>query len=144
MRPLCDPLPIMATLIAPMLAVNDGSAAIAFYERAFGATVVWRLDGAHVVAGLEIDGAPFFLAHESPPHGTRAPSPAGFTTVRIELFVDDPVATHRRALDAGARLHSPVAEHTHTTIGPRPIARMLQGAVVDPFGHLWLIGRFLA
>jgi uncharacterized glyoxalase superfamily protein PhnB len=25
----------------------------------------------------------------------------------------------------------------------RPIKRMLQGAVVDPFGHMWLIGKFL-
>ena len=35
-------------------------------------------------------------------------------------------------------------EHTHTVTGPRPIGRMLQGAVVDPFGHLWLVGKFLA
>jgi uncharacterized glyoxalase superfamily protein PhnB len=66
-----------------------------------------------------------------------------FTTVRIELFVADPVAVHRRALAAGAREHSPVEEHTHTTRGPHRISRMLQGAVVDPFGHMWLIGKFL-
>jgi hypothetical protein len=46
-------------------------------------------------------------------------------------------------LSAGAIEHSPVEEHQHTTIGPSPIKRMLQGAVVDPFGHLWLIGKFL-
>jgi uncharacterized glyoxalase superfamily protein PhnB len=63
--------------------------------------------------------------------------------VRIELFVDDPVAVHARAVAAGAIDHSPVKEHTHTTVGPRPIERMLQGAVVDPFGHLWLVGRIL-
>lgn len=33
--------------------------------------------------------------------------------------------------------------HTHTTLGPQPISRMLQGAVVDPFGHIWLIGKIL-
>ena len=135
----------MKTQIAPMLAVSDGNAAIAFYRAAFGATVLWHLDGGgHIVAGLEIDGAPFFLAHESPPHGTRSPASAGFTTVRIELFVDDPVAVHKQALAAGAIDHSPVREHTHTVTGPRPIGRMLQGAVVDPFGHLWLVGKFLA
>ena len=133
----------MTTHIAPMLAVTDGNAAVDFYTRAFGATVLWRLGGSHVVAGLDIDGAPFFLAHESPPHGTRGPSSAGFTTVRIELFVDDPVAIQQRAIAAGAREHSPVEEHSHETSGPRPISRMLQGAVVDPFGHLWLIGKFL-
>ena len=134
----------MSTHIAPMLAVADGTEAIEFYRRAFGATILWQLEGTHIVAGLEIDGAPFFLAHHAPRYGTRAPSSAGFTTVRIELFVDDPVAVHRRAIEAGARLHSPVEQHTHTTVGPRPISRMLQGAVVDPFGHLWLIGRFLS
>ena len=134
----------MQTRIAPMLAVNDGSAAIEFYKTAFGAELSWKLgEGADVVAGLTIDGAEFFLAHEAPEYGTRGPSAGGFTTVRIELFVDDPVAVQRRALEAGAKEHSPVEEHEHPTSGPRPIRRMLQGAVTDPYGHMWLIGRFL-
>jgi PhnB protein len=134
----------MKTQISPMLAVSDGNAAIAFYEAAFGAALLWHLDvGGHVVAGLSIDGAQFFLAHESPPHGTRSPVSVSFTTVRIELFVDDPVAVHRHAVAAGAHEHSPVEEHAHTTLGPCPIRRMLQGAVVDPFGHMWLVGKIL-
>jgi len=68
----------------------------------------------------------------------------GFTTVRIELFVDDPVAVQNKALAAGAVERSPIEEHEHPTTGPKPIRRMLQGAVVDPFGHMWLIGKFLA
>jgi PhnB protein len=133
----------MASQISPMLAVSDGHAAIAFYKAAFAAEVLWHLEGGHVVAGLSIDGAPFFLATESPPHGTRGPSSAGFTTVRIELFVDDPVAVHQHALTAGARERSPVIEHAHTTVGSHPIKRMLQGSVTDPFGHVWLIGTIL-
>jgi uncharacterized glyoxalase superfamily protein PhnB len=92
----------MGTEIAPMLAVSDGNAAIAFYTAAFGATFLWHLDG-----------------------------------------VDDPVAVHRQALHAGAIEHSPVKEHTHAMTGPHPIRRMLQGAVVDPFGHMWLVGKIL-
>ena len=134
----------MKTQISPMLAVSDGNAAIAFYKAAFGAELLWHLvGGGHVVAGLSIDGANFFLAHESPPYGTRSPDSAGFTTVRIELFVDDPKAVHTRALAAGAIERSPVVEHQHETIGSKPIKKMLQGALVDPFGHLWLIGKFL-
>jgi PhnB protein len=133
----------MSTRIAPMLAVGDADAAIAFYQAAFAATVSWRLGDGHVVAGLDIDGAPFFLATESPDNGTRGPAAAGCTTVRIELFVDDPIAVQRRAVIAGAVEKDPVQEHTHETEGPRPIRRMLQGAVVDPSGHMWLIGRFL-
>ena len=126
-----------------MLAVADGPAALAFYQAAFGATVLWRLGNGHVVAGLEIDGAPFFLATESPEYGTRGPALAGCTTIRIELFVDDPVAVQARAVAAGAREKDPVLEHAHDTVGPRPITRMLQGAVIDPSGHMWLIGRIL-
>jgi PhnB protein len=131
----------MKTQISPMLAVSDGNAAIAFYKAAFGATLLWHLDNA--VAGLSIDDAQFFLAHESPPHGTRSPASAHFTTVRIELFVEDPIAVYKQALAAGAVEHSPVQEHTHTTRGPHPIRRMLQGALVDPFGHMWLVGKIL-
>jgi len=130
--------------ISPMLAVSDGAAAIEFYKAAFGADLLWRLGGdKHLVAGLAVRGAQFFLATESPEFGTRGPAAAGFTTVRIELFVDDPEAVQRKAVAAGAVLRSPVEEHTHSTTGPQPIRRMLQGAVMDPFGHMWLIGKFL-
>jgi PhnB protein len=131
----------MTTQISPMLAVRDGRTAIAFYQQAFGATLLWELEGA--VAGLSIDGAEFFLAEESPEYGARSADSAGFTTVRIELFVDDPVGVHGKARAAGAINHSPVEEHNHSTTGPSPIKRMLQGAVVDPFGHMWLIGKIL-
>ena len=134
----------MPTQISPMLAVTDGSAAIEFYEAAFGADLLWKLgEGADVVAGLSIDGAPFFIAYHAPEYGTRGPASVGFTTVRIELFVDDPVAVQEKALTAGAGEHSPIEEHEHPTTGPKSIRRMLQGAVIDPFGHIWLIGKFL-
>lgn len=130
------------TQISPMLAVGDGKAAVAFYQAAFGAEVRWTIDGGgHIVAGLVIDGAEFFLADESPP-ATRGPASAGFTTVRIELFVDDPAAAHARAIAAGATPRSPVVQHEHqTTTGST--FRMIQGSVTDPFGHVWLLGRFL-
>ena len=45
-------------VISVMLAVTDAPAAIAWYERALGATVLWSLGS---VAGLELAGAPFFV-----------------------------------------------------------------------------------
>lgn len=134
----------MKVQISPMLAVSNGSAAVEFYRIALGAELLWKLgEGADVVAGMAVGGAEFFLAHEAPEYGTRAPLSAGFTTVRIELFVDDPIAVQSQAIAAGAMEHSPIREHEHPTTGPRPIRRMLQGAVTDPFGHVWLIGKFL-
>jgi uncharacterized glyoxalase superfamily protein PhnB len=135
---------VLAPQISPMLAVGDANAAIEFYKTAFDSNVLWHVGSdEHVVAGLSVYGAPFFLATESPSYGTRGPAAAGFTTVRIELFVEDPEAVQRKALAAGAAFGSPVMEHTHATIGPRPIRRLLQGSVVDPFGHMWLIGKIL-
>ena len=130
------------TQISPMLAVSDGPAAIAFYQKAFGANVDWQLGDGHVVAGLTIDGAQFFLATESPDNGTRSPDNAGHTTVRIELFVDDPVSVQQKAIEAGAQARNPVQRHTHDLNGGQSFS-MLQGAVTDPFGHMWLIGKFL-
>ena len=78
----------MPSQISPMLAVTDGSAAIAFYKAGFGAEVLWQPGtGADIVAGLAIDGAPFFLAFEASAYGTRGPSDIRFTMVRTELFV---------------------------------------------------------
>jgi PhnB protein len=134
----------MSTEIAVMLAVNDAQAAVEFYKKAFGAEVYWTIGGNdHMVAGLAIGGARFFLATESPEFGTKGPLAVGFTTVRIELFVDDPLAVQSKAVAAGAKQHSEVKEHKYPVVGPKPIGRMLQGGVVDPFGHMWLIGKFL-
>jgi PhnB protein len=52
--------------------------------------------------------------------------------VRIGLLVADPDAAAARAIEAGARQVSPVADQD---FGYR------QGRIVDPFGHHWLIGR---
>ena len=129
--------------ITVMLAVNDGNAAIEFYKAAFGAILLWQIEGEHTVAGLSVEGTKFFLATEALEWGTQGPAAAGFTTVRIELFVDDPPAVHRRAVAAGAIDRSPVEEHAYPMSGPQPIKRMLQGSVLDPFGHMWLIGKIL-
>ena len=63
--------------------------------------------------------------------------------MRIELFVDDPEAVQKKAVAAGAVERSPVKEHQYSTNGPSPINRMLQGSVVNPFGHMWLVGKIL-
>lgn len=124
-----------------MLAVRDAAAAIDFYVAAFGAVERWRIDaGGSLVAGLAIDGAPIFLATANPP-STRSPMDGG-TTVRIELFVDDPESVLDRAVAAGATLGSAVTHHRHATTDGGSF-ELLQGIVTDPDGHVWLIGRFL-
>jgi PhnB protein len=50
--------------------------------------------------GLEIEGAPFFL-HESARAGFDSPATFSATTVRVEVFSDDPDAFIARAVAAG-------------------------------------------
>jgi uncharacterized glyoxalase superfamily protein PhnB len=115
-----------------MLIVADADAAVAWYKDALGATELWDLGG---VAGLEIDGAPFFL-HEVNPDNPAESSPdrAGVTSTRIEVFVDDPDVFIARALAAGATAGSPVEDHV------RPWGTHRQGGFHDPFGHRWSVG----
>jgi PhnB protein len=121
----------MTTRISLMLAVEDAVEATDWYKRALGATEVWNLGA---VVGLQIDGAPFFL-HEQVDPGFVSGTATGSTTVRVELFVDDPDEFVRRAVEAGADASSdPVRDHQ----APRRTHR--QGGFRDPFGHVWLVG----
>ena len=120
----------MRTLISLMLAVPDAPAAAEWYRRALGATELWDLGS---VVGLEVQGAPLFLAQPEK-NGWESPSVVGTTTVRVEVFVDDPDAFVARAVAAGANGHDPVRDHR------MPWGRHRQGGFFDPFGHLWLVG----
>jgi len=81
-----------------MLAVPDAPTAAEWYKRALGATELWSLGS---VVGIEIEGAPFFLA-EPAKNGWESPRKIGTTTVRVEVFYNDPDAVIAHALEAGA------------------------------------------
>jgi PhnB protein len=121
-----------STLISVMLIVSDAEAAVAWYKDALGATELWNLGG---VAGLEIDGAPFFL-HEVNPENPSETSPdrLAVTSTRIELFVEDPDRFMERAIAAGASLGSELEDHQ------QPWGTHRQGGFRDPFGHVWSVG----
>lgn len=120
----------MTTSIQPWLAVSDGTAAVDFYTRAFGAVAAYRLEGAPgetVVAQLTIEGASFWIQHD--PDNT--PLIRGAGAVRMILVVDDPDAWFALAVNAGAAIvGSVVEEHGWRT-----------GRVTDPFGHDWELSR---
>ena len=118
----------MRTRISVMLAVDNAAEAAAWYKQALGATELWSLGS---VVGLAIDGAPFFL-HEPTKDFV---SPAGTTTVRVEVFVDDPDTFVRRAIEAGA---DGSADQVRDHEVPWGIHR--QGGFRDPFRHVWLVG----
>ncbi len=117
-------------VISVMLAVPDAPAAVEWYCRALGATVLWSLGS---VAALEIDAAPFFLAEPGTPVW-ESPDKLGATTTRAEVFCDDPDAFIAGALEAGA------TRLLETRDNPRPWGTHRQGAFTDPFGHIWFVG----
>lgn len=119
-------------MISVMLIVPDADAAISWYQQALGASELWNLGG---VAGLQVDGSPFFLHEVNPSNPAETdPVQAGTTSVRIEVFVEDPDRFIERALAAGASAGAPVQDHT----APWGIHR--QGGFTDPFGHKWSVG----
>jgi PhnB protein len=122
------------TSLKPALTVNDGAAAVDFYERAFGATETARHTNApgQIVSELEIDGAEFLVVDETPAAFNISPATLGGTSVRLNLIVADPDAVAERAVAAGAKIVFPIADQPYG---------MRQGRVEDPFGHHWLIGR---
>ena len=119
------------TVISLMLAVTDAAAAVEWYKRALGATELWNLGS---VVGLEIEDARFFLAEPARNHW-NSPGEIGTTTVRVELFCDDPDAVIARALNEGA---TGSLEDTQNHERPWGIHR--QGMFTDPFGHIWFVG----
>lgn len=119
-------------LISVMLIVADADAAVAWYKEALGATELWNLGG---VAGLEIDGAPFFL-HEVNPDNPMEDSPGGLgvTSTRVEVFVENPDSLIERAIAAGATAGAEIEDRD------TPWGKHRQGSFHDPFGHNWSIG----
>src|SRR3954447_7515415 len=115
--------------VLDQLSVRRGRAAIALYEPAFGARVVYRVGGTDehesVVAQLAVGDASFWVADESPEHANFAPETLGGGTVRMLLVVDDADAVVAQAVAAGARPVYEVAEEHGWRLG----------RIEDPFGH---------
>ena len=118
--------------IQPELWIERAGAAVAFYEAAFGATVLLRVgEGDDIVAQLAVGDAAFWIASAAPDTGRFSPDAIGGATGRALLVVDDPDATLAQALAAGATERSAVADEHGWRLG----------RIVDPFGHEWEIGR---
>ena len=81
-----DEIKDSSLVISVMLAVTDAPAAVAWYNKALGATVLWSLSS---VAGMEIEGAAFFVG-EPANNGWESPEKPGITSRRVEAFCEDP------------------------------------------------------
>jgi len=118
----------------PYLCVRDTAAAIAFYERAFGAREIARLpqlDGRIGHAEIRIGEAPIFISDEFPEIGVLSPQSLGGSPVMIVLDVADVDALFDRAVAAGATVDRAVADQFG--------GAHRNGKLSDPFGHRWML-----
>ena len=119
------------TSIQPELWVETPGEAVAFYEAAFGATVLHRVgEGDDVVAQLGVGGAAIWVAATSAVMKRLSPHAIDGATSRTLLLVEDPERVVRQAVGAGATESSPVSNEHGWRLG----------RIIDPFGHEWEIG----
>jgi len=119
--------------LTPYLCVRNASAAIDFYQQAFGAKELMRLaepDGKIGHAELQIGDAIIMLSDEYPDYGAVSPETIGGSPVRIHLDVDDVDEFARQAIAAGATVSRPIEDQFY---GAR------SGQLADPFGYTWTV-----
>jgi len=125
----------------PHLIVNDGMAALKFYEEVLGAEpghTMMAPDGKRVMHGeLTLDGHKIFISDEFTAEeggSCSTPKTLGGSCVRITLMTDKADAVVERAVARGARVIMPLQDMFW---GAR------YGQIVDPFGHQWGINQQL-
>lgn len=123
--------------VTPYLTLRDAAAAVAFYERAFGAELALKLtlpDGKFAHAEIRIGDCHLMLAEENPDWGNRSPQVLGGSPVSFMVYVPDVDAAFERALAAGCIEVRPVEDQFY---GDRT------GTLKDPFGYQWSIGTHI-
>lgn len=125
--------------VTPYVVVDDAPAALTFYARAFGATVlsVRKDDRGRVLhAELLVGDSPIMVAGEFTFGAltARTARALGGASMHLYLYVPEVDALFERAVAAGARVLMPVADQAY---GDR------SGGVIDPFGHVWWLASML-
>jgi PhnB protein len=128
-----QPVPEGYHTLTPYLAVEDATAAIEFYERAFGAKEQVRMDspdGKIAHAELDIGDSKVMLADPFPQFQAKPPKELGGTSVSLFVYVENVDEVFQQAVDAGA---TATMDPEDQFWGDR------FGSVTDPFGHSWQI-----
>jgi len=129
---------ILSNIFAPVLYLRNVAEAIDFYSRAFDAREIRRWtndDGSVHVAEMQIGNALFHLHEETARAVRLSPETLGGTCVELGLFVEDPDAVMKKALEAGAAEINAMQDYEY---GYR------QGTLRDPFEHQWTIQKVIA
>ncbi|HXT60447.1 MAG TPA: VOC family protein [Pirellulales bacterium] len=125
------PIPNGYHTVTPYLIVNGAAKALAFYQQAFGAKELFRMEhpgGKIGHAEFKIGDSPIMLADEFPEMGARSPQSLGGTPVSILLYVENVDQMTEQAVAAGAKILRPLQNQFY---GDR------SATLADPFGHTW-------
>jgi PhnB protein len=127
-----NPIPEGYHSVTPYLVIDGAADAIRFYERAFGATEMFRMPMGDKVAHAEIKigDSHVMLSDEWPDMDLLGPAKRGGATASLMIYLDKVDAAFQRALDAGATQERAVEDQFW---GDR------MGTLVDPFGHRWTL-----
>jgi len=121
--------------VVPYLMVKDGRAALAFYEKAFGAKILYQapMPGMPGIFAQFKIGESYLQLTDLPaqdPKGPRSPETLGGTSVVLEMYADNVDNSFDRAVKAGGK---PLLPPTDMFFGDRYCW------VGDPWGHVWAL-----
>lgn len=130
----------MSQALTPYLTVSNGSAAVDFYRKAFGAEELRRHaapdgSGRLLHAHLRIFDSDLMLSDDFPEHVGRSRTPEAFggSPVMLHLHLEKDIdSIWSNAVAAGAKVTMPLADQFW---GDR------YGQLTDPFGHSWSLGQ---
>ena len=132
-----SPIPDGYHSITPYLCIKGATEAIEFYKRAFDAAEVFRLvtpGGEIGHAEIRIGDSSFMLSEACSQSPLLSPQSQGCSSVGLYLYVEDVNAQFAKAVDAGAKVISPLLDQFY---GDRT------GVLKDPFGHVWYLASHI-
>jgi PhnB protein len=127
---MAKPIPDGFHAVTPYLIVDDAAKVIEFYKRGLGAQEIMRMPGPGgriMHAEVKIGDSVIMMGEEPADKPImRSPKSAGVRTASLYVYVPDVETIFKRALDAGAKVVSPIADMFW---GDR------MGTIEDPSGH---------
>jgi len=131
-----QPIPLNYNTVTPLLIINQADSAIKYYEKAFQAKELYRLEYENRITHAEIliGNSRLMLMDEFPEMGAISAKTIGSTPISLMIYVQNVDETFKKAIDLGAKVEHPLMDQFY---GDR-IA-----AIVDPFGFKWTIAQHI-
>ncbi|KKO46751.1 glyoxalase [Arsukibacterium ikkense] len=132
-----QPIPEGYSGAIPYLTISNAADAIGFYQKAFAAELILKMDtptGAVMHAEMRLGQALFMLSEQSDEWGTKSPAMLQGTPVGVMIYVKDVDALVQQAVAAGASLTMPPTDQFY---GDR------MACLQDPFGHNWMFSTHI-